>query len=75
LDLCGTQKTKEISRYTKLSIPIESKEGHRLILTLQIYKKSFLSGVPPDEYISFYGMRAHDVLMGLLVSKTKLNCL
>ena len=25
-------------------------------------------GVPPHDYVSFFGMRAHDVLMGLLVS-------
>jgi hypothetical protein len=27
------------------------------------------SGVPPDDYISFYGMRARDILMGTLVSE------
>lgn len=27
-----------------------------------------LLGVPPDDYISFYGMRTHDILMGVLVS-------
>ena len=26
------------------------------------------SGVPPENYISFYGMRAYDILMGVLVS-------
>ncbi len=29
----------------------------------------FISGVPPNNYISFYGMRGHDILMGHLVSK------
>jgi hypothetical protein len=27
------------------------------------------SGVPPNDYISFFGMRAHDILMGNLVSQ------
>ncbi len=26
-------------------------------------------GVTPEDYISFFGMRAHDVLMGILVSE------
>lgn len=25
-------------------------------------------GVPPDDYITFFGMRAYDILMGILVS-------
>jgi hypothetical protein len=27
------------------------------------------SGIPPDNYISFFGMRGYDILMGKLVSK------
>jgi hypothetical protein len=30
---------------------------------------AFVLGVPPNDYISFFGMRAHDVLMGVLVSE------
>jgi hypothetical protein len=29
----------------------------------------FFSGVPVNEYISFFGMRNHGVLMGYLVSE------
>ncbi|CAF4314739.1 unnamed protein product, partial [Adineta steineri] len=34
-----------------------------------LYKRLEKEGVPPDDYISFYGMRAHDVLMGTLVTE------
>ncbi|CAF1153090.1 unnamed protein product [Adineta ricciae] len=34
-----------------------------------LFKRLELSGIQPDEYISFYGMRAHDVLMGVLVTE------
>ncbi|UJR16391.1 hypothetical protein I4U23_003294 [Adineta vaga] len=34
-----------------------------------LFKRLENAGVPPDDYISFYGMRAHDVLMGVLVTE------
>ncbi|CAF3414576.1 unnamed protein product [Rotaria sp. Silwood1] len=34
-----------------------------------LFKRLERAGVPPDEYVSFYGMRAHDVLMGSLVTE------
>ncbi len=34
----------------------------------------FIPGVDVDNYISFYGMRAHDVLMGVLVSEEEVIC-
>ncbi|CAF4238897.1 unnamed protein product, partial [Adineta steineri] len=34
-----------------------------------LYKRLEKEGVPADDYISFYGMRAHDVLMGTLVTE------
>ncbi|CAF1390508.1 unnamed protein product, partial [Didymodactylos carnosus] len=34
-----------------------------------LYRKLEKAGVPPDDYISFFGMRAHDVLMGELVQE------
>jgi hypothetical protein len=30
-------------------------------------------GVPPNDYISFFGMRGHDILMGTLVSSNFIN--
>ena len=32
-------------------------------------KTSCLAGVPPHDYISFFGMRAHDILMGTYVTE------
>jgi phospholipase D1/2 len=34
-----------------------------------LFKRLAKEGVRPDDYISFYGMRAHDVLMGVLVTE------
>jgi phospholipase D1/2 len=34
-----------------------------------LFKRLEKAGVPVDDYISFYGMRAHDVLMGILVTE------
>ncbi|CAF3424732.1 unnamed protein product [Rotaria socialis] len=34
-----------------------------------LFKRLIKAGVPPDNYVSFFGMRAHDVLMGLLVTE------
>ncbi|CAF1019078.1 unnamed protein product [Rotaria sordida] len=34
-----------------------------------LFKRLEKAGVPPDDYVSFYGMRAHDVLMGVFVTE------
>ncbi|CAF4056400.1 unnamed protein product [Rotaria sp. Silwood2] len=34
-----------------------------------LFKRLEAAGVPPHDYVSFFGMRAHDVLMGVLVTE------
>ncbi|CAF4784387.1 unnamed protein product, partial [Rotaria magnacalcarata] len=36
---------------------------------LDLHNTNEFNGVPPHNYVSFFGMRGHDVLMGLLVTE------
>jgi len=41
----------------------------KLCSYLFFYFYIMISGVPPNDYISFFGMRGHDILMGRLVCR------